>query len=105
RPVVGLREAEAADDLAGRHLGEVAPLLLLAAERVDGVHRERALDRRKRAHAGVAALELLHDETVSDVVQPRAAVFLGEVRAKYAERRELGDDLARKPAVDEALPD
>ena len=80
-------------------------LLLLGAERVDGVHHERALHRRERANARVAALELLHDEPVHDVVQPGAAVLLGEIGAEVAVLAHLGDELAREAAVDVGLTD
>ena len=105
RAVVGLGEAEAADDLALRHPRQPFHLLLFAAERVDGIHHERALHRRERADAGVAALELLHDEPVADVVQPRAAVFLGEVRAEHAELGHRRDELLRESALDVLLAD
>src|SRR5690606_30026794 len=74
--VIGLREAEAADDLATGHPREIPLLLLFASERVDGIHAERALHGRERADARVAALELLHDEAVRDVVEAGAAVLL-----------------------------
>mmetsp|Transcript_32716 Transcript_32716/g.77837 ORF Transcript_32716/g.77837 Transcript_32716/m.77837 type:complete len:278 (+) Transcript_32716:477-1310(+) len=43
RAVVGLGKAEAAHELAGRQAGEEALLLLLGAEKVDGVHDQRGL--------------------------------------------------------------
>src|SRR5437879_2838493 len=49
------------------------------------------------AQPGVAALELLHDQAVGDVVQSRAAVPL-ERRAEDAELAELGDERDRKRA-------
>jgi hypothetical protein len=68
-----------------RHARKVLLLLLLAAEGVDRVHAEGALHGGEGAHAGVAALELLHDEPVGDVVEPGAAVLLGEVGAEHPE--------------------
>ena len=75
------------------------------SERVDRIHHERTLHRRERANARVAALELLHDQSVRDVVESRAAVLLGQVRAEHAERRHLGNELLRESAVDVALAD
>ena len=70
RPVVGLGEAEAADLVGGGERGQPGAALLFAPEGVDGIHDQRALHRRERANARVAALQLLHDEPVGDVVQP-----------------------------------
>src|SRR2546429_10006240 len=58
RSVVRLREPEAADHLARRHLREPAPLLLVRAEGVDRIHGQRTPDRGERAHPPVAALEI-----------------------------------------------
>src|SRR6185369_14858578 len=94
------RQAEAADRLAARHWRQPAPLLLLRAVRVDRVHREAALHRRHRAQTAVAALELLHDQPVGDVVEPRAPVAL-EVRAEVAELAHPRNQMSREllPAV------
>src|SRR5207244_9989518 len=53
------------------------------------------LDRRHRAEARVAALELLHDQPVRDVVEPGAPVAL-ERGAEDAEFAELRDQLNRE---------
>ena len=55
-----------------------ALLLRLGAVGVDRVHHEAALHRHEGAQPRVAALELLHDQAVRDVVEPRQAV-LGNV--------------------------
>src|SRR3989442_1576734 len=105
RSVVRLREPEAADHLARRHLREPAPLLLVRPEGVDRIHGQRALDRGERAHPRVAALELLHDEAVGDVVQPGAAVLLREVGAEQAKLRHLRNELLREAPLDVVLAD
>ncbi len=105
RAVVGLGQAETADPLAAGEPRQPLPALLFAAEGVDGVHDERALDRGERADAGVAALELLHDESVGDIAQPRAAVFLRQVGAEHPQLADLGDQLRGKATVDVGLAD
>jgi len=76
RAEVGLGQAETADRLAGRHPGDPAVLLLLRAEGVDRIHDERALDGDEAAEPGVAAFQLLHDETVGDAAQAGQAVLV-----------------------------
>ncbi len=83
---VGLGEPEAADRLAGREGRDPAVLLLLRAEGVDRVHDQRALHRDEAAQPGVAALQLLHDEAVGDVVEARQPVLVD----RGAEQVELG---------------
>src|SRR5881396_985068 len=98
RAVVGLGQAEAADRAPPRHLGEPALLLLLAPPAPDGEHRERALHRGHRAEPRVPRLELLHDEPVGDVREPRAAVA-PQVRAEEAQLAHTRDQLARELLV------
>ncbi len=105
RAVVGLREPEASDDLALRHLRQPFHPLLFAAELVDRIHHQRALHARERADAAVAAFELLHDEPVAHVVEPGAPVLLGQVRAEHAELRHRRDEFLREAAGDVALAD
>src|SRR5215831_13639059 len=95
--VVGLGQTEATDLLAARHRRQPPILLGLGAIGVDRVHHEPALHRRRRAQPGVTALELLHDQPVGDVAEPRAAVAL-ERGAEHAELAELRDELDRKRA-------
>jgi len=61
-------------------------------------HGEPALHRGEGAQAGVAALELLHDEAVGDVVHAGAAVAL-EVRSEEAELGELRQELHGEGSV------
>src|SRR2546430_14715517 len=97
--MVGLGETEAPDLLARGEAREPLLLLRLGAVRVDGVHDEARLDRRHRAEARVAALELLHDQPVRDVVEPGAPVAL-ERGAEDAEFAELRDQLNRESPRD-----
>src|SRR5262249_39963368 len=97
RAVIGFGEAEAAHLLAARHRRKPLLLLRVRAVAVDRVHHEPALYRRRRAKPGVTPLELLHDESVGDVVEARAAVAL-ERRAEHAELAELRDERDRKRA-------
>jgi hypothetical protein len=85
--------------------GSHSLLLLLAAEGVDRIHDQRALHRREGADARVAALELLHDEPVGDVVQPGAAVLLGQVGPEHAQLADLGDELRREAPLDVGVAD
>jgi hypothetical protein len=93
------------DHLGLGQLRQVVALLRFAAEREDRIHHERALHRRERPEATVAALEFLHDETVRDTREPRAAVLLGEIRAEHAQFREFGDQLVGEAALHVAVAD
>ena len=55
--------------------------------------------------ARVAALELLHDQPVAHIVESRAAVFLGKIRAEHAEFGHRRDELFRKSTLHVALAD
>ncbi len=85
--------------------GQILLALFFAAECEDRIHRERALHRGEGAHAGVAALQLLHDEPVRDVVEPGASVLLREIGAEDAERRHFGHELLREFSFDVAVAD
>ncbi len=76
----------------------------LRAEGVDRVHDEARLHRDERAQAGVAALELLHDQAVGDVVEAGQAVF-GDRRAEEAHLGHLRDELPREAAFPGGLLD
>ena len=102
---IGLGESEAADLLPRREQRKPLLLLLLRPERVDRVHDQRALHRRERADAGVAPLQLLHDQPVGHVVQPGAAVLLGQVCAEESQLRHPGNQLLGKLSLDVGLTD
>jgi len=67
--------------------------LLFGTVFVDGVHHQGALDRGRGTDAGIAALQLLHDDPVRDLIHATAAVFGGERRPKGADSTQLGDDM------------
>ena len=93
RAVVRLGQAEAADQLAGRQARQVLAALRLAAIGVDGVHDQAGLDAHGRAVAAVDPLDFARHQAVADVVDPGAAVVLGQGRAQEAQRAHLGHDL------------
>ena len=95
---VGLSEAEAADEAAGGHLGQVLLLLLLAAELPDREHAQRALHAHEAAQTGVAALQLLAGDAIGDVAHARAAVAV-QVHAEQAHLTDLGDEVHREGAL------
>src|SRR4029079_16740855 len=64
-----------------------------------------ALHARERPHAGVAALELLHDEPVLHVVEPSAAVLLRQVRAEHPHLTHLRNELLGKTPLHVGVAD
>ena len=105
RAEIGLGQAEAADRLAARQARQPVPLLRLRAEGVDRIHHQARLHADERAQAGVAALELLVDQPVGDVVQPGAAVLCRQVGAEEAQLGDARGQLDRKGPVAEVLGD
>ena len=87
--------------------------MFLGAEFMDGGHRQRGLDRRERAVAGVGALQFLHDEAVGDRAESGAAVTfqVGAEEAQFAHARdefqwectfaEVGNDGRHRLCLDE----
>ncbi len=71
---------------------------------IDGIHHQRRLHAHERAHAAVAALELLRDQPVFDVGHAGAAVAL-EIGAEEAEIAHRLDQLAGEASVAIALLD
>ena len=104
RAGVGLGQAEAAKNFAQRHLGQVFLLLFLAAEGVDGIHAQPRLHADERAHAAVAALQLLGHQAVLHARHAGAAVAL-EAGAVEAELAHGLDQLFGEAAVAVALLD
>ena len=92
--VVGLGQAEAADDLAGGEPRQVFPPLLLGAVGVDREHHQRGLDAEGGAVAQIDPLDLARDQAIGDVAGAGAAILLGDGRAEQAEGAHLGHDLA-----------
>ena len=92
----GLGQRPAAEPLAGRQLGKIAPPLLVAAHFVDVVGAERRVRGHDDAHRAIHAREFLDDDGVLDVAEPAAAQFFGEDRAHVAELAEFADDFERE---------
>ena len=90
--VVGLGQAEAADEFAARELGQIFAPLRLAAVGIDRVHDQGGLHRHRRAVAGIDALDLARDQAVGDIAEAGAAVGLGDGRAEEAEGAHLAHD-------------
>ena len=90
--VVGLGEAEAADELAAGELRQIFAALRFRAVIVDRVHDQRRLHRHRRAVAGIDPLDLARDQAVGDIAEAGAAVFFRDGRAEQAERAHLADD-------------
>ena len=91
--MVGLGQAEAADDLAGREPRQVFLALLLGAVGVDRMHDQARLHRHRRAVAAIDALHFARDQAVGDVVGAGAAIAV-DGGAEQAERAQLVHDLA-----------
>ena len=90
RPGARLGQPEAADRLAAGHLRQPSLLLLLGAEGVDRLHRQRALHGHERAQPAVDGLELGAGEPVLDRAAARAAVALQVHRRARPGRRARG---------------
>ena len=103
RTVVGLRQAEAADRLAGPQRREPPLLLRLAPERVDRVHHQRTLHGGEAAQPRVAALQLLHDEAVRNLVDGGQPISL-QVGAEEPHLPQHRDDMLRESARPVMIP-
>ena len=90
--MIGLGQAEAADDLARCELRQILLALRLAAIGEDRVHDERGLHRHRRAVAGIDALDLARDQPIGDIAEPGAAILFRNRGAEQAERAHLRDD-------------
>ena len=104
RSEVRLGEAEAAELFAGGELRQPVVLLLVGSEGEDGIHDQRRLHADETAHAGVAALEFLHDQAVLDIGHAGAAIAV-KVGAEEAELAHLRDEFAREAPFAIALFD
>ena len=88
---VGLRQRQAAAELARREARQPALLLLVGAVVHDEVRGDRVrVDDARQRHPAVG--ELLDDADVGEEVEPEAAVLLGDRDAEQAERLHLLDD-------------
>ncbi len=105
---VRLGQAEAADPLAGRKLGQIFLALVLVAIGIDRVHHQRRLHRIHRTIAGIDALDLARHEAVGDVARIGAAIFLRQRNADQAEfahlaRQQLVLRIGARGVADHAL--
>ncbi len=91
---VRLGQAEAAEPLPARQLGQVLLLLAFAAVGVDRVHHQRGLHTDGRAVGAVDPLDLARDQTVGDVVHAGPAVGFRDGGAEQAKFAHLADDRA-----------
>ena len=82
--MVGLGQAEASDRFAARHRRQVFLFLRLGAELVDRQHDQRGLHAHHGAESGIDALNLTRDQTVTHIVETRAAIGLGDGRAQQS---------------------
>src|SRR5262249_56299744 len=90
-----LRKAKTADRFALLQEREPFVFLRIAAEGVDRIHDERALDGNEAAEAGVAALEFLRHQAVGHVGHAGATVTV-KVCAKKTELTELRNEMLWK---------
>ena len=104
RAMIGLGQAEAADHLAGRELGQVFLPLLLGAEGVDRMHHQGRLHGQGRAVAAIDAFDLAGDDAIGDVAGAGAAIALDR-RAEKAELAHFRQDLAIDSLLAERLLD
>ena len=90
-PGVGLRQRQAAAQLAGRQARQPALLLRVGAVVHDEVRGDRVrVDDARQRHPAVG--ELLDHADVGEQVEPEPAVLLGDRDAEQAERLHLLDD-------------
>ena len=102
--MIGLGQAEAADQLALGEAGQEALALLFGAVGMDRVHDQARLHAHGRAVAAVHPLDLARDQPVGDVVDPGAAIAL-DGRAEQPQLPHLGHDLAVETLVPVSLQD
>ncbi len=92
RSVVGFGQAEAANPFAAGQFGQVFLALRLGAEFKNRHHHQRALHAGHGAVARIDALDFTRNQPVGDVIEPRAAVLLGNGGAEQADFAHLAKD-------------
>ena len=83
--MIGFGQSEAADGLGTCEPRQPMPALFVGTVTEDREHDQRTLHAREAADAAVAALELLHHQSVHDIVRAAAAVFLRQRRTEHTE--------------------
>ena len=99
--VIGFRQAETANHLAGGKTRQEALLLLFGAEGVDRMHHKRGLDGHRRTVAGIHSLDFISREAVGHMVDAGAPIFLGNGRAEKAEFAHLAHYIGVEGLVSE----
>ena len=101
---VGLRQTEAAQFFSRGHLRQPKVLLLVGTKGINRIHHKRGLYADEAADAGISSFELLHQQSIFNVVHAGAAVAF-ERRPEEAEFAHGPHQLARKPPVAVTLLD
>ena len=83
-------QAEAPDEAALRHVGQIAALLLRRPEFEDGSAADRAVNADECGGRGTTDGDLLDRERVGRIVRVGAAPFLGHHHAEQTELAQLG---------------
>src|SRR3546814_15922886 len=99
-----LAHGQRADVRAGDQLGQIAPLLRVAAVAADLVHAEIGVRAVAEPDAGRSAADLLHRLALLQVAHAGAAAVLLARQPKPAERAHLRPHPAREPAASAAPP-
>ena len=92
RAGIGLRQAEAADPFAARQFRKIFLALLVAAVGVDRMHDERGLYAHHRAIAGIDALDLTRDQSISHVIGFGTAILDRQRRSEETKLAHLAED-------------
>jgi hypothetical protein len=90
--VIGLGQAETADQLAAGKAGEESALLGFAAEDENRQHDQRGLNAHHRAVARVYPFDLARNESVADIVEAGATVLGRDGRTEQADLAHFPED-------------
>ena len=94
--MVRFRQPKATEPFPTGKPGEVFLFLRLTAECIDRIHHQGPLHGCGGSHAAVSALEFLHHQPITEVVQSPTPVFDRCGRSKAAQFTHLLHDLQRK---------
>src|SRR5436190_156235 len=97
-------KSEATDFFALREERQPFVLLLVAAERINGIHHQRRLHADERSHSAVAALQLLHYQSVFNIGHARTSIAL-KAGTEKSQVTEGLNQFARKTSFSVALLD
>src|ERR1700730_304660 len=96
---LGLRQCEGCELLPLGQVRQPAPLLLLRTEEDDGLGTDRGVDVEDHRRAGAEARDFLDEDRERQVVEPGAAVRVGDQDAEQAELGGLVNQVPRELAV------